>query len=119
MDVATADRNEGRWLERLEWNRSRLEDLARRVEGDSETERRQAEPLGRAQVLQLNLTNDAMLRVLVENQDQVERALERLREGRYGLCEDCDGEIGSERLLCRPEATRCMECQRRYERMTD
>lgn len=34
----------------------------------------------------------------------------RLDDPTLGLCEACGGEIGSERLLARPTAIRCMSC---------
>jgi RNA polymerase-binding transcription factor len=110
------DRNEARWLERLEWNRRRLADLARGLESGPPADDQQPETVARAQAAEVRLTHDAMLRLLAENQDQIERALERLRDGRYGTCEDCGGAIPPERLQFRPEATRCLECQRRSER---
>jgi len=41
----------------------------------------------------------------------VERALERLEAGRYGLCERCGRPIPPERLRAVPAATRCAPCQ--------
>jgi len=46
---------------------------------------------------------------------QVERALQRCDEGRYGVCVDCDGRIAPVRLRALPEATRCLRCQRAAE----
>jgi YteA family regulatory protein len=42
---------------------------------------------------------------------QVERAEERLAEGKYGLCEVCGAAIDPERLEAKPEATTCLSCQ--------
>jgi len=41
---------------------------------------------------------------------QVDRALERLEEGTYGVCEECGRPIPMGRLLAMPSATRCVEC---------
>ncbi|MGD0886182.1 MAG: TraR/DksA family transcriptional regulator [Thermodesulfovibrionales bacterium] len=49
----------------------------------------------------------------------VERALSRIEEGTYGICEDCEGEIPIGRLNAMPFAVRCVECQARHEIMTD
>jgi DnaK suppressor protein len=49
----------------------------------------------------------------------VERALSRIEEGTYGICEDCEGEIPIGRLNAMPFAVRCVECQAGYEIMTD
>jgi DnaK suppressor protein len=46
---------------------------------------------------------------------QVEQALERMRSGQYGLCEDCDQPIPTMRLQALPYATCCVECQRKSE----
>jgi RNA polymerase-binding transcription factor DksA len=44
------------------------------------------------------------------------RAQQRMRDGSYGECIDCDGAVGYERLLARPTAERCTHCQSIYER---
>ena len=44
------------------------------------------------------------------------RAAQRAREtGTYGVCEDCGRPIPEDRLEARPEATLCVDCQRRRE----
>jgi DnaK suppressor protein len=48
--------------------------------------------------------------------DQVERALERLEAGRYGLCETCRQEIPVARLAAYPSATLCVKCKSASER---
>jgi RNA polymerase-binding transcription factor DksA len=40
----------------------------------------------------------------------LERALERLEEGSYGVCEGCKRPIAPERLAARPAATTCIRC---------
>ena len=42
-------------------------------------------------------------------------ALERVREGLYGLCEECEGAIAPARLAALPEVTTCLPCQIRRE----
>jgi DnaK suppressor protein len=48
--------------------------------------------------------------------DQVERALVRLDEGRYGSCEGCTEEIPVARLAAFPSATLCVACKSAAER---
>ncbi len=48
--------------------------------------------------------------------DDVERALRRLDEGSYGVCEACGGPIDDERLRVRPEARFCVSDQEVAER---
>ncbi len=61
-------------------------------------------------------TNLTMLDREMSELRSIEAALERMREGTYGRCEDCGGEIERERLEAYPTATRCTECERRLER---
>lgn len=48
---------------------------------------------------------------------QVEAALSRIAGHAYGACEDCGADIGFARLAAFPTATRCIDCQRKRERM--
>ena len=47
--------------------------------------------------------------------DQIERALNKIDNGTYGVCEDCGGEIPGARLEALPFATQCVECKRKAE----
>jgi DnaK suppressor protein len=46
----------------------------------------------------------------------IDRALAQLHERTFGLCSDCEGEIGYARLKASPTATRCTACQTIRER---
>lgn len=46
---------------------------------------------------------------------QIEWAIERIRQGTYGLCEVCNGKIPLARLNALPYAKNCIECQRAAE----
>lgn len=46
---------------------------------------------------------------------QIERALVRLNQGTYGLCEGCQKRIPVSRLDALPFTTTCIECQREME----
>ncbi len=47
---------------------------------------------------------------------EVDEALARLAAGSYGRCVDCGARIPEARLEARPQAARCIDCQRRVER---
>ena len=47
---------------------------------------------------------------------QIDRALARLDEGSYGVCERCGKPIAEERLQARPWATLCIDDQRLADR---
>jgi DnaK suppressor protein len=46
----------------------------------------------------------------------IEKALELMREGNYGVCEHCNNKIPMARLNALPYATACIDCQREAER---
>jgi DnaK suppressor protein len=48
--------------------------------------------------------------------DKIERALQRIDEGNFGICESCGEEIGMARLMARPETTLCIRCKETQER---
>lgn len=47
--------------------------------------------------------------------DEIDRALERMVQGSYGLCVECEEEIPLARLQALPTATRCVECASKAE----
>lgn len=47
---------------------------------------------------------------------RIDGALGRLKEGRYGLCEDCGAEISLQRLEVAPYAPCCIRCQEKREK---
>lgn len=63
-----------------------------------------------------DLNAECVHRQLVEMRD-IEAALQRVREGEYGACVACGGEIGFGRLRACPTASRCIACQTTQERM--
>jgi DnaK suppressor protein len=54
--------------------------------------------------------------MLVERANKLTEALERLREGEYGTCQECGEPIAPARLRVMPEVTTCVRCQDRLER---
>jgi RNA polymerase-binding transcription factor DksA len=54
--------------------------------------------------------------LLVERANRIAEALERLRDGEYGICQECGEPIAPARLRAMPEVTTCVRCQDRLER---
>jgi DnaK suppressor protein len=56
---------------------------------------------------------------LLQNEEQllgeITSALERIRQGTFGQCEECHGEIPKARLQALPYARYCVECARKLE----
>jgi len=46
----------------------------------------------------------------------IEAALQRIKNGEYGVCTDCGDEVALARLQAYPTAKRCLACQERRER---
>lgn len=66
-----------------------------------------------------DLMRDMELEQLDRETDQleaIENALVRIKKGTYGECIDCGTDIRPERLLAQLTASRCLECQAKYER---
>lgn len=60
--------------------------------------------------------NTAVLGQSIKALREVEAAQERMKEGWYGRCEECQEEIPFERLEAYPAARRCMLHQEQYEK---
>lgn len=46
---------------------------------------------------------------------KIRKALERLDEGNFGVCEKCGREISEDRLKARPMAVLCIKCKKKQE----
>lgn len=46
---------------------------------------------------------------------EIRLALDRLADGNYGICADCDEDIAPNRLRAVPWASRCIRCQEAFE----
>jgi DnaK suppressor protein len=46
---------------------------------------------------------------------KIQEALQRLDEGTFGICEECDEEISEKRLKARPVTTLCIDCKKEQE----
>lgn len=64
--------------------------------------------------------DDAVVSQLAQSESRelraIENALERMREGNYGVCEECGHNIPMARLQALPYAILCVGCQRGMER---
>jgi DnaK suppressor protein len=49
---------------------------------------------------------------LLVTEEKLERALAKLEDGTYGLCDRCGGPIASGRLEAAPESVLCIDCAR-------
>jgi DnaK suppressor protein len=68
-----------------------------------------AEQFGRARV-------EAMKSELDRRIVQLRKALTRVNVGSYGTCENCGNLIDTDRLVIFPEATLCVDCEKKLEK---
>lgn len=73
------------------------------------------EEIEQAQVTRDRDTAEALRCLLAETRAEVTHALDRMKQGAYGYCEDCFATIPEERLRIVPEASRCIHCQLCWE----
>lgn len=60
------------------------------------------------EMFEKNLSMEKTLEVSLYN---VNRALKKIEDGNYGLCEKCGNPINPDRLKAFPSATSCMKCK--------
>lgn len=58
---------------------------------------------------------EAMRREIDRRLIDIHKALTRIRIGGYGVCESCGKMIDTDRLMVKPEATLCLECEKKKE----
>jgi RNA polymerase-binding protein DksA len=63
----------------------------------------------------LSQINRGMLKMHLREMRDLEMALERIDNGEYGTCIDCDEPIAKARLDAYPMAKRCIRCQSLHE----
>ena len=79
---------------------------ASRVVDNAASDTDAAEQVGHAQVAAMEKQTDRRL-------IQIKKALTRIKLGKYGTCERCSKMIDTDRLMVMPEATVCIDCERK------
>ncbi len=51
----------------------------------------------------------------IQEYNRIIKALEKIEEGSYGICIDCNQSISEKRLKSFPNASRCIVCQESFE----
>lgn len=89
-------------------NEMKLEDKSFQTEKGDEVDLSQ-EDRQRALDLKLLGRHSFMLK-------KIDGALFKIKNGTFGICDECDGEIEINRLRARPVATQCITCKEEEER---
>ena len=85
------------------------------VSGMTESKENFPDPTDRAS---LEADRNFMLRIRDRESKlikKVKKALERIENGTFGICESCGEEISIKRLNARPVTTQCIECKTKDE----
>ena len=67
------------------------------------------------QAMSEQATSEAINQILEKDREQAEHSAQLRAAGKAGICEDCGGPIGAERMEALPEATRCVGCQASWD----
>ena len=78
--------------------------------------------LGQTEDSHAQALSERELELLLDDRESVElndidAALRRIEEGRYGECIDCGEGIANARWLAAPQAPRCISCQQQREQV--
>ncbi len=63
-------------------------------------------------------TNIATEKILENTLRDIDNALERIKNGTYGVCKYCGEDIQEKRLLARPVASACIKCKTKLQKLT-
>lgn len=59
-------------------------------------------------------TNLTLERTLESDLRDINAALQKIAEGKYGICKYCNKEIDEKRLLARPGSSSCISCKKSF-----
>jgi len=90
--------------------------------GTSSDERREGSPFGKREE-EATETLELEKRLALENRIRqemagIEHALQKFKEGTYGLCDSCGQPIAPERLEALPQASLCVNCKAQQAKNT-
>ena len=110
--------------QRLADERGRLTQVKTELESAGENERESTSELSSMDQHQADVGTElfdrerdlGILEAVEGELAEVERALTRIDEGTYGVCEACGKQIGDDRLEAQPYARLCVEDQQQAER---
>lgn len=93
------------------WREELVSEATRTVDGMTEEKTQFADPTDRAT---METDRNFLLRIRDRERkliSKIDRALEKIEEGTFGLCEECGEEIEFKRLDARPVAALCVACK--------
>jgi DnaK suppressor protein len=68
-----------------------------------------------AQALQAKITAESLMKQLVQQANQISKSLQKIKDGTFGLCQECEEPIAIKRLQAQPFAILCISCAEEKE----
>jgi DnaK suppressor protein len=101
----------------LERKQALMEGVTDTVEGMSDEDETFPDPNDRA-----TLESDRNFVLRIRDRERklitkIDKALARLEDGTFGVCEECGEKISEKRLKARPVTTLCIECKEEQEKL--
>jgi|GEM_PF-402151 len=106
-------------LEKRSMVASQVENLARDAADSTEATANSKSPISSAENAADAFDQDFAFMSMESEEEiirKVDTALNRMKDGTYGTCEECEVVINDDRLEALPWATMCIKCQEREER---
>ncbi|MDF1526835.1 MAG: RNA polymerase-binding protein DksA [bacterium] len=97
------------------WKEELVQEATRTVDGMTSEKTQFADPTDRAS---METDRNFLLRIRDRERkliSKIDKAIERVEDGTFGLCDECGEGIEFKRLEVRPVATLCVECKTRQE----
>lgn len=73
------------------------------------------DPGDQASTSTMELLHGSIQDAEIDEYKRINRAIEKVNDGTYGICVDCGNDISEKRLASYPDAERCLVCQEMYE----
>ena len=58
-----------------------------------------------------SMVESAIVQQQAQELQEIEKALKKIANGEYGICEMCEDDIGFQRLKVKPHAVYCIDCR--------
>lgn len=116
LDQKTIKEIEGQLLAQKKRILSDLSDLSRKDDHEADDRTTKFPEYGdkpdeNAQEIADYSANVMTEKVLEKSLDDINKALDRIKNGTYGICKYCGRPIATKRLLARPTASSCISCK--------
>jgi len=97
------------------WKEELVNEATKTVDGMTSEKAQFADPTDRAS---METDRNFLLRIRDRERkliSKIDKAVERVEDGTFGLCDECGEDIEFKRLMARPVATLCVECKTKQE----